>query len=92
MRAKRLIARALATTEGPGDALVFEHRIVVRGRRATPSAHEEVVMPLLTPTAEITLGPFFPPSYVDHGANDLTQCQGRNARGEISSVGKGHAA
>ena len=34
-----LIARALATTEGPGDALVFEHRIVVRGRRATPSAH-----------------------------------------------------
>ena len=34
-----LIARALATTEGPDDALVYEHRIVVRGRRATPSAH-----------------------------------------------------
>jgi protocatechuate 3,4-dioxygenase beta subunit len=34
-----LIARALPTTEGPVDALVFEHRIVVRGRRATPSAH-----------------------------------------------------
>ena len=30
-----LVARALPTTEGPDDALVFEHRIVVRGRRAT---------------------------------------------------------
>ena len=40
-------------------------------------------MPSLAPTAEITLGPFFPPSYVDSGANDLTQCQGRRARGEI---------
>jgi len=29
-----LVARALPTTEGPGDALVYEHRIVVRGRRA----------------------------------------------------------
>jgi protocatechuate 3,4-dioxygenase beta subunit len=34
-----LIARALPTTEGPDDTLVFAHRIVVRGRRATPSAH-----------------------------------------------------
>jgi protocatechuate 3,4-dioxygenase beta subunit len=33
---ERLIARALPTTEGPDNALVFEHRIVVRGRRATP--------------------------------------------------------
>lgn len=34
---ERLIARALPPTEGPDDALVFEHRIVVRGRRATPA-------------------------------------------------------
>ena len=39
-------------------------------------------MPKLTPTAEITLGPFFPPRYVDPGANDLTQLDGRAARGE----------
>ncbi len=34
---ERLIARALPPTEGPDNALVFEHRIVVRGRRATPT-------------------------------------------------------
>jgi protocatechuate 3,4-dioxygenase alpha subunit len=39
-------------------------------------------MAKLTPTAEITLGPFFPPRYVDAGANDLTQRDGRAARGE----------
>jgi protocatechuate 3,4-dioxygenase alpha subunit len=39
-------------------------------------------MPKLTPTAELTLGPFFPPRYVDPGANDLTQRNGRAARGE----------
>ena len=39
-------------------------------------------MAKLTPTAEITLGPFFPPRYVDAGANDLTQRDGRTARGE----------
>jgi protocatechuate 3,4-dioxygenase, alpha subunit len=39
-------------------------------------------MPKLTPTAEITLGPFFPPRYVDAGANDLTRAAGRPARGE----------
>jgi len=33
----RLIARALPTIEGPEDALVYEHAIVVRGRRATPA-------------------------------------------------------
>lgn len=43
-------------------------------------------MPHLVPTAEITLGPFFPPSYVDHGANDLTQCQGQHARGEVIEI------
>lgn len=35
---ERLVARAVPTAEGPPDALVFEHRIVVRGRRATPAA------------------------------------------------------
>lgn len=36
---ERLVARALPPTEGPDDALVFEHRIVVRGARATPAQH-----------------------------------------------------
>lgn len=34
---ERLVARALPPSAGPEDALVFDHRIVVRGRRATPS-------------------------------------------------------
>ena len=33
------VARALPTREGPPDALVFEHTIIVRGKRATPAAH-----------------------------------------------------
>ncbi|HTP98048.1 MAG TPA: protocatechuate 3,4-dioxygenase subunit alpha [Casimicrobiaceae bacterium] len=43
-------------------------------------------MPRLVPTAEITLGPFFPPSYVDAGANDLTTCEGKTARGEVIEI------
>jgi protocatechuate 3,4-dioxygenase beta subunit len=35
---ERLVCRAAPTTEGPGNALVFEHRIVVRGRVSTPAA------------------------------------------------------
>ena len=35
------------------------------------------------PTGEATLGPFFPPRYVDAGANDLTVFEGRKAAGEI---------
>jgi len=38
------------------------------------------------PTGEATLGPFFPPRYVDAGANDLTQCEGRKAKGEAIEV------
>ena len=34
------------------------------------------------PTGEATLGPFFPPRYVDEGANDLTTFEGRRAKGE----------
>jgi len=33
----RLIARMLPPTGGPADALVFEHQIVLRGRKATPA-------------------------------------------------------
>ena len=39
-------------------------------------------MPTLIPTAEITLGPFFPTGYVDAGSNDLASVDGRLARGE----------
>ena len=35
---EQLVCRALPTTEGPGSALVFAHRIVVRGTAATPAA------------------------------------------------------
>ncbi len=38
------------------------------------------------PTGEATIGPFFPPRYVDAGANDLTQCEGRKARGEAIEI------
>jgi protocatechuate 3,4-dioxygenase alpha subunit len=40
----------------------------------------------LVPTAEATLGPFFPPRYVDGGANDLTVLEGRRARGEAIEI------
>ena len=40
----------------------------------------------MIPTAEATIGPFFPPRYVDAGANDLTQLQGRPARGEAIEI------
>lgn len=38
------------------------------------------------PTGEATIGPFFPPRYVDAGANDLTTLEGRNARGEVIEI------
>jgi protocatechuate 3,4-dioxygenase alpha subunit len=41
----------------------------------------------LIPTGESTLGPFFPPRYVDEGANDLTALQGRRAQGEAIEIG-----
>src|SRR5258707_979925 len=34
----------------------------------------------LVPTGEATIGPFFPPRYVDEGANDLTLFDGHRAR------------
>ena len=39
-------------------------------------------MTRLVPTGEATTGPFFPQRYVDAGANDLTQLDGRPARGQ----------
>jgi protocatechuate 3,4-dioxygenase alpha subunit len=38
------------------------------------------------PTAEATIGPFFPPRYVDRGANDLTVFDGRKAKGEVIEI------
>jgi protocatechuate 3,4-dioxygenase alpha subunit len=38
------------------------------------------------PTGEATIGPFFPPRYVDAGANDLTQLEGRAAQGEAIEI------
>jgi protocatechuate 3,4-dioxygenase alpha subunit len=40
----------------------------------------------LTPTGEATLGPFFPPRYVDEGANDLTSFAARAAKGEAIEI------
>ena len=41
----------------------------------------------LIPTGEATIGPFFPPRYVDAGANDLTQFEDRKAQGEVIEIG-----
>ena len=40
----------------------------------------------LIPTGEATIGPFFPPRYVDAGANDLTGFEGRKARGAAIEI------
>ena len=40
----------------------------------------------MIPTAEATIGPFFPPRYVDAGANDLTQFDDRKAQGEAIEI------
>ena len=40
----------------------------------------------LTPSGEATIGPFFPPRYVDAGANDLTQLEDRKADGEAIEI------
>jgi protocatechuate 3,4-dioxygenase alpha subunit len=42
--------------------------------------------PRVIPTAEATIGPFFPPRYVDAGANDLTALDGRKAGGEAIEI------
>jgi protocatechuate 3,4-dioxygenase alpha subunit len=40
----------------------------------------------MIPTGEATIGPFFPPRYVDAGANDLTMFDGREAKGEVMEI------
>ncbi len=40
----------------------------------------------MIPTGEATVGPFFPPRYVDAGANDLTIVEGRKAKGEAIEI------
>ena len=40
----------------------------------------------MIPSGEATIGPFFPPRYVDAGANDLTVFDGRHARGEVIEI------
>ena len=40
----------------------------------------------MIPTGEATIGPFFPPRYVDAGANDLTSFEGRKAKGEAIEI------
>jgi len=40
----------------------------------------------MIPTAEATIGPFFPPRYVDAGSNDLTVCDGRQAKGQAIEI------
>jgi protocatechuate 3,4-dioxygenase alpha subunit len=40
----------------------------------------------MIPTGEATIGPFFPPRYVDPGANDLTTFDGRRAKGEVIEI------
>jgi len=40
----------------------------------------------MIPTGEATIGPFFPPRYVDAGANDLTQLDDCKAEGEVIEI------
>jgi protocatechuate 3,4-dioxygenase alpha subunit len=40
----------------------------------------------MIPTGEATIGPFFPPRFVDEGARDLTVYRGRKARGEAIEI------
>jgi protocatechuate 3,4-dioxygenase alpha subunit len=53
----------------------------VRRKATMPGARKR-----LTPTGEATIGPFFPPRYVDAGANDLTQFDDHKAAGEVIEV------
>jgi protocatechuate 3,4-dioxygenase alpha subunit len=40
----------------------------------------------LIPSGEATIGPFFPPRYVDEGANDLSTFEGRRAKGDVIEI------
>ena len=62
----RPLHRAPRADRRPANALVYEYQLVVRGRKAVAGA----AMKPLVPTAEMTLGPFFPREFAQ-GANDL---------------------
>ena len=59
-------------------------RVPNRSARAQGRAGNAVTR--LVPTAEMTLGPFFPPEF-GQGANDLTVLDGRRAKGEVIEIG-----
>ena len=40
----------------------------------------------MIPTGEATIGPFFPPRYIDAGVNDLTRFGKRKAKGEAIEI------
>lgn len=54
---------------------------MIRRKPARKSAPRRLI-----PTGEATIGPFFPPRYVDAGANDLTQFEDRKAQGEVIEI------
>ena len=54
---------------------------MIRRKPARKSAQRRRI-----PTGEATIGPFFPPRYVDAGANDLTLFEGRKAQGEAIEI------
>ena len=54
---------------------------MIRRKPARKSAQRRLI-----PTGEATIGPFFPPRYVDAGANDLTQFEDRKAQGEVIEI------
>src|SRR6185503_18869147 len=57
-----------------------------RAARARRHAGAAVKRGAMIPTGEATLGPFFPPRYIDAGANDLTKFEGRAARGAVIEI------
>jgi protocatechuate 3,4-dioxygenase alpha subunit len=62
---------------------------MIRRKAARKSARKSAKAPArrrLIPTGEATIGPFFPPRYVDAGANDLTQFEDRKAEGEVIEI------
>jgi len=56
------------------------------GRSAPRKPASAAARKRLIPTAEATIGPFFPPRYVDAGANDLTEFEDRRAEGEVIEI------
>ena len=66
--------------------MMKKQRIPAARRKAAREPARATVRQRMIPTAEATIGPFFPPRYVDAGANDLTVLEGRKARGEAIEI------